>query len=331
MDYRDLLDFTANNGFNAIRVPFYLDLILHDAVPNGIVFYNHNGSRMNMPLQNMSSLQALDKIIQDAAARGLLVMLDLHSFESDAYAANGLWYDGSHSEALVITGWQKLVARYANQWNVFAFDLKNEPFLTTWNTGNAATDWNSAVTRIGNAILGSPGGSRFLIFAEGTASSPPCAQNCFYGENLQGAAAAPVKLSQPDKLVYSPHVYGPSVYTQPYFSDPDFPKNMPAIWQTHFGSVPLQTGNAIVVGEWGGLLGGASEIWLNAFADWMIANQFTNQFIWSLNPDSADTGGLLEADWTTPVVPKLQLLKKLVPNPTKISGTNGKICVSNFS
>jgi len=328
VDYRDLLDFIASNGFNAIRVPFYLDLVLHDANPVGIVFYNHNGSRMNMPLANMTSLQALDKIIQDAATRGLLIMLDLHSFEADAYASNGLWYDSSHPESLVVSGWQKLVQRYANQWNVIAFDLKNEPFQTTWNTGVEATDWNAAASRIGNEILGFDGGNRFLIFVEGTASSPPCAQNCFFGENLQGVANAPVKLSQPNKLVYSPHVYGPSVYTQPYFSDPTFPANMPAIWQTHFGFVPNQTGNAIVIGEWGGLLGGASEVWLDAFVSWLISNNFTDQFFWCLNPDSADTGGLLEADWVTPVVPKLQLLQKLASSPTKFTVQNGQICIS---
>jgi hypothetical protein len=41
--------------------------------------------------------------------KGIVVMLDMHSFEPDAYGSNGLWYDSSHSEALVIEGWRKLV------------------------------------------------------------------------------------------------------------------------------------------------------------------------------------------------------------------------------
>ena len=41
--------------------------------------------------------------------KGIVVMLDMHSFEPDAFSSNGLWYDSSHSEALVIEGWRKLV------------------------------------------------------------------------------------------------------------------------------------------------------------------------------------------------------------------------------
>jgi len=330
VDYRDLLDFLQKNDFNAIRVPFYLDMVFKDGVPLGIVFYNHNGSSMNTPLKDKTSLEVLDKIIEDAAERGILVMLDLHSFEADAYASNGLWYDATHSEEVILQGWDHLIKRYANQWNVFAFDLKNEPFSTTWNSGNAATDWNSAAQRIGNHILQN-GGSRFLIFVEGTAGSPPCKDNCFYGENLQGLNTAPLKLSNQDKLVYSPHSYGPSVYSQPYFKDPNFPHNMPAIWHTHFGFVANATGNAIVVGEWGGLLGGDSEIWINAFADWLISIKATSQFFWCLNPNSSDTGGLLEDDWITPVEPKLKLLRKLIPKPTKFTPNGGKICVNSHA
>lgn len=46
-----------------------------------------------------------------------------------------------------------LIQRYNSTWNVVAFDLKNEPHSTTWNTGNLATDWDAAATRIGNHIL----------------------------------------------------------------------------------------------------------------------------------------------------------------------------------
>lgn len=78
------------------------------------------------------------------ATKGIVVMLDMHSFEHDAYASNGLWYDASHSEAQVIQGWRKLADRYRNTWNVFAIDVKNEPFQTTWATGNLKTDFNKA-------------------------------------------------------------------------------------------------------------------------------------------------------------------------------------------
>jgi len=320
-DYKDLLDFLSSNGFNAIRVPFYLELVLNDAQPNSINFYN-----MNADLQGLSSLQVLDKVIQAAADRGILVMLDLHSFKAGTFMQDGLWYDAAHPEATVLKGWDKLLARYGKQWNVVAFDLKNEPWGTTWG-GDQSTDWRSAAERIGNHILSTTNGSRFLIFVEGTNNSPACAQACFWGENLQGPLTAPIKLSNPAKLVYSPHCYGPSVAYQTYFQDANFPNNMPAIWDAHWGTVNTKTGQATVLGEWGGQLGGSDGVWLNAFVTYLVKNGHTSQFFWCLNPDSGDTGGLLLDDWKTPVQGKLDLLVKL-GTPAKFSVKGSQYCVT---
>jgi len=209
---------------------------------------------------------------------------------------------------------------------VIAFDLKNEPFQTTWG-GSSTTDWSAASVRIGNHILSSTNGSRFLIFVEGTASSPACAQNCFWGENLQGPMASPISLSNQKKLVYSPHCYGPSVASQPYFSDPTFPANMPAIWDAHWGSA-VKLGQAVVLGEWGGQLADPDGTWLNAFVKYLLQRNLTSQFFWCLNPDSGDTGGLLLDDWKTPVTAKLTLLQQLDPNPAVFSYSGGSYCVS---
>ena len=82
--------------------------------------------------------------------------------------------------------------RYRNTWNVFAVDVKNEPFQASWGSGNLATDWNKAVERIGNAVIND---TNWLVFVQGTANNPPC-QGCFWGENLQGVETSPVKLSK---------------------------------------------------------------------------------------------------------------------------------------
>jgi endoglucanase len=55
------------------------------------------------------------------------------------------------------------------------------------------------------------------------------------------------------------------------------------------------------------------------------------QFFWCLNPDSGDTGGLLEDDWKTPVAIKLNLLQTLVPHPTSFSLKDGMISINNHS
>jgi len=320
-DYKDLLKFLASNGFNAVRLPFWTGLILNDGKPTSINFY-----QMNADLVDLSSLQVLDKIIKAAADFGLLVMLDLHSFGPGTFMQDGLWYDATHPESEALKVWDTLITRYKNQWNVVAFDLKNEPWGTTWG-GAATTDWHAAAERIGNHILSTPGGERFLIFVEGTNTSPPCAQNCFWGENLQGVSTAPVELSNSKKLVYSPHCYGPSVSTQPYFQDPAFPANMPPIWDTHWGFLSAKTGQATVLGEWGGPMEGANGKWMDAFVSYLVKNKTPSQFFWCLNPDSGDTGGLLLDDWKTPSTPKLDLLKKLSP-PANFNITGSKYCVT---
>lgn len=95
------------------------------------------------------------------ASKGIVVLLDLHSFQPDAFSKNGLWYDSSHSEAVVISGWRKLADRYRNNWNVFAIDVKNEPFQATWGSQSYNTDFNKAAERIGNAIIND---TNWLIF-----------------------------------------------------------------------------------------------------------------------------------------------------------------------
>jgi len=137
-----------------------------------------------------------------------------------------------------------------------------------------------------------------------------------------------VQLNKQNKLVYSPHVYGPNVYPQPYFSAPTFPDNMPAIWDTHFGFLPQQTGNAYVIGEWGGLLSGADGTWIKAFVNYLVKTSNTDNFFWCLNPDSGDTGGLLAYDWKTPDNEKLAILQTLVPSPTVVNFMeDGAVCL----
>eukprot|EP00727_Mastigamoeba_balamuthi_P014625 m51a1_g9789 putative cellulase (glycosyl hydrolase family 5) subfamily protein (230) ;mRNA; r:1734257-1746799 len=41
-DYKAILDIVKNNGFNAIRLPVWLGLILNDATPNSITTYGHS-------------------------------------------------------------------------------------------------------------------------------------------------------------------------------------------------------------------------------------------------------------------------------------------------
>lgn len=114
--------------------------------------------------------------------------------------------------------------------------------------GNIATDWRLGAERI--AAVVQEANPRLLIFVEGVESAN--GEHSWWGGCLSAAGQAPVRLTVPDKLVYSPHIYGPSVHDQAYFSDPNFPNNLPPIWIKHFACVLKENqGPAIVPGEWG--------------------------------------------------------------------------------
>jgi hypothetical protein len=115
-------------------------------------------------------------------------------------------------------------------------------------------------------------------------------------------------------------VYGPDVHAQAYFSDSKFPKNMPAIWNRHFGFVKTKgLGPAVCPGEWGGFCkdGSPDLVWQEAVAAWFRENDITDSFYWCLNPNSGDTGGVLGDDWVTPNDKKLSIIAAAHPNPTQ--------------
>ena len=65
-------------------------------------------------------------------------------------------------------------------------------------------------------------------------------------------------------------------------------------------------------GEFGGRYMGQDQIWQDAFVDYLIDNDAHSFFYWSLNPNSGDTGGLLQDDWRTVNQAKLALLQRLM-------------------
>ena len=64
------------------------------------------------------------------------------------------------------------------------------------------------------------------------------------------------------------------------------------------------------MGEWGGFLdGGKNEKWMNCLASYMNKQNISHTF-WCINPNSGDTGGLLNNDWKSWDEKKYKILKK---------------------
>lgn len=291
-------------GFNAVRLPFC------PATLQGVAVGSINYS-LNPDLVGKNSLQILDLVMAELDAQGMYILPDLH--RPDCNAISELWYTNSYSEQQWIADLVFVAERYAHLSHFFAIDLKNEPHgAATWGTGNAATDWDAAAARAGAAVLAA--NPNLLVFVAGIQENPACssATNHWWGGNLEPLACTPLTLPA-HKVVLTPHVYGPDVYAQPYFAAANFPANLPAIWEQHFGQ--FAASHAVVIGEWGGRYGHggdpADKVWQDALVDWLITKDLRSSFYWSWNPNSGDTGGVLQDDWSTVWDDKMALLRRL--------------------
>jgi endoglucanase len=290
----------AGAGFNTIRLPFSNQLFEPQSRPQGIDY------RRNPELQGLSGLALMDRIVEAAGRHGLAVILDRH--RPTAAGQSELWYTDRVPEDRWIADWVMLAQHYRGNAAVIGADLHNEPHgRATWGDDNRQTDWRLAAERAGNAILAA--NPDWLIVVEGVERYG----NDWYwwGGNLVGARQFPVRLSRPEKLVYSPHDYGPGVYQQPWFRAPDFPDNLRPIWRHHWGYLQLEGIAPVLVGEFGGRSVGQDRegVWQQTLVSFLQEHGISYTY-WSWNPDSRDTGGVLRDDWSSLDQMKLAMLAR---------------------
>ena len=78
---------------------------------------------------------------------------------------------------------------------------------------------------------------------------------------VAGRASSRCVLNVANRLVYSAHDYGISVYDrQPWFNDPTFPANLPAVWDHFWGYLYKQNIAPILVGEFGSTLANPLDV-----------------------------------------------------------------------
>lgn len=327
--YTDILDQLAGWGFNCLRIPFSGDTV--GATPPATAF----DAGLNPEFVGQSALDILDLIVDYAATKGLYVVLDHHRRTAGA-GADGAPTDAGYSEAAWHATWTAMAQRYASKPNVVGADLHNEPHDLTWDA------WATLAEACGNAIHAVA--PHWLIMVEGVGQYDD--DSYWWGGQLMGVATRPVVLTQANRVVYSPHEYGQSVGTQAWLAydgqtpPANWPMNLYAVWHDHWGFIAEQGIAPIWIGEFGGHYGldgsgnstkphGAYETqwtqelvkYLNGDFDGdgqrnLPSSQTGLSFAyWSLNPNSGDTGGLLQDDWSTPQQPKLELLEPLLAAP----------------
>ncbi|WP_309110639.1 cellulase family glycosylhydrolase [Saccharothrix sp.] len=336
--WKQQLDQMAQLGYNTLRVPFSNDALKPDAKAGGVNDY------VNPDLVGLSPLQILDKVVGYAGEKGMRVILDRHRPTSAGQSA--LWYTATVPESTWIEDWKALARRYAGNPTVIGADLHNEPHAegtnpnatgACWGCGDTARDWRLAAERAGNAILSVQ--PDWLIFVEGVScpsgglsnvwdNDPSNDEDCgWWGGNLSKAGQFPVRLNVPNRLVYSPHEYATSVYRQKWFDAPDYPANMPAIWDKYWGYLYKNNVAPIMMGEFGSTLADPKDkVWLENLMAYTGTGVNGMSFTyWSWNPNSGDTGGIVGDDWTTVNQAKQSILQPyLIPpagGPTTTSAT----------
>jgi endoglucanase len=322
-DMKSVLKQIKDLGFNTIRVPFCSKMLNADATLTKLNSYGTDAYSGVNPMNEVEAtktkpIELLDILIDWCQANDMKVILDNHSKQPDAYIAEGLWYAEGYDEARWISDWVFLANRYKGKSAMVGCDLKNEFHNTaTWGNSNPLTDVNKASERCGNAIL--QANPELLIFVEGVEKYN--GQSSWWGGLLSGAKDYPVVLSNPKKLVYSPHEYGPEVFAQTWFTDSTFPNNLDAVWESHFGFLLTNNTAPLMFGEFGirdeKSVEGKSLIWFKKFTEYMNVKKCSWTY-WSMNPNSGDTGGILKDDWVSINQWKMDVLKPylqpMIPN-----------------
>jgi endoglucanase len=295
--YTSMLDQIVASGFNAIRLPYSNALFRPGNTPNGINY------QLNPDLKGLSGLALMDKIVNAATSRGLMIILDQH--RPDQNAQSPLPASGDLTEQQWISDWVMLAQHYRSNPLVIGADLHNEPNgPATWGTGNPQTDWRLMAEQAGDAVLAAA--PHWLIFVEGIDNYN--GQGYWWGGDLAGAKRYPVVLSEPDHLVYEAHDYGPDVYNQNWFLAKNFPNNLPAIWEQNWAYLKTQNIAPVLLGEFGGSVGNDAEgEWQRTLVAFLKQHDISYTY-WCWNPNSGDTGGVLGNDWQTVDQDKLNLL-----------------------
>lgn len=288
-------------GFNSVRLPYADELVLTNPViaPHLV--------RANPDLAGLRALDVFEAVVAALTDAGLAVIVNNHittaTWCCGANPCDSGWANDHlgglcairQTEEDWIRNWEVVMDRLRGNPLVIGVDLRNE-VRGLWGTMPWAR-WAAAAERCGDRLLAM--NPDWLVVVEGTESA----------NDVSGAARRPVKLSVPDRLVYSAHVYawsgwgswGGRFAQRGYGS---FVRTMRRNW--------LYLLEQDVAPVWVGELGasrhpsvGGARYWRHL---WRLLKEVDADFgYWAINPNKAyqstvETYSLVEADWETPVL-----------------------------
>lgn len=319
--WRGIIDQIKGLGFNCIRLPFSGDMV-GATPPTFAIDFDENPEFVGL-----TSLEIFDLILDYCLEQNIYVVLDHHRRQAGD-GADGSPIGSGYTKAQWIATWTTMANRYKDHMAVVGADIHNEPHDLTWNA------WADLAEECGNAIQAIA--PEWIIFVEGVGAYDD--EHYWWGGALGGVRDRPVVLNVQNKLAYSPHEYGQSVGGQAWLAydnqtpPANWPNNLYAVWDNHWSFIFYENIAPIWIGEMGGQFGldGNGNLtiphripetaWMETLITHLngkrtaatspIGKRMSFAY-WSYNPNSADTGGLLQNDWVTVQQPKLDLLALL--------------------
>jgi len=291
LDY--YLDLLRGYDFNSVRIPFSYEVAtnLDTVVNDGCV-------AMSPSLQGKTFRQALHMIMGGAKYRNMTILLDFHTIGGAITEFPSS--PGYVTEVQVLETWKSILWEYGTYPNLLGIDLKNEPHGRIRWPG-----WGSFVTHVITNMEKEAPAFKGLFFVEGIQDP---GDKSVWGGSFSRLGNALGTVPDP-RIVFSPHVYGVSVRGDIALQDSD-PE-----WNKWFGFLQKKYTNPVCIGEIGGWFEGDDETWHIRVLDFLRRLGVQNAFYWCLNPNSVDTGGLLDFDWTTVSIEKIDFCRDLQPDP----------------
>ncbi|CAH2599851.1 Glycoside hydrolase family 5 protein [Rhodovastum atsumiense] len=279
VSYRTIVDAAKGAGFNCMRIPFSdLDI---DAAPANTVELGTIDFSNNSDLRGLTTLEIFQKIVAYAGQIGMKIILDHHSNGSGGQQANGLWFDlgpgsdgtdgagrrGSVTAERFLKTWVHVAKAFAGNPTVIGFDLKNEPHTEgrpglppiNWG-GGGPTDIHAMYETVGNAIQAV--NPDVLIICAGFLDYHRGAPE----GDLRYVPSRPVKLRQPNKVVYSVHIYPSEIGGYGVDSGPEAVRRMNTAW----GFLVRDNIAPVWIGEMGSSMkNSTSRAWAMTLLDYM--------------------------------------------------------------
>ncbi|MCJ1408300.1 hypothetical protein MMC19_002375 [Ptychographa xylographoides] len=298
-------------GFNSIRLPYSDELVVtNPVIPSSLVAANPD-------LVGLKALDIFEACVTALTDAGLAVIVNNH-------ITHATWFDGlslcdatwsndhlgtlcriRQTEEQWIANWETVMSRFIDNSLVVGADLRNEVH-GFWGTMRWSS-WAPAAEKASEKLLAIQ--PNWLMVIEGTASA----------NDLSGARDRPIKLSIPERVVYSSHVYAWSGWgnmsrfsKRPY---PSFAEEMDNNW----GYLLKENIAPVWVGEMGAPCNpghGDTHYWDNLLKYLEVLD--VDFGYWAINPrkphlDEHERYSLVKDDWKTVVDDyRLQGMKSLM-------------------